>query len=232
MSSSNSSAAADVAKKFAVKIFQPQQKPKGITVFMPGTLLRLEDYKSTYELLVEQGHIVIGFTKMNPFPVIGRSHQKMAEDVAQVVQEFRALDGNDTLPAKYNIVGHSLGGKVCLMVAAKYDIDHVDKVVALDPVDDKPQELTAPIDHPTTNLRNSKATAIYLFEAEKGGQGWFPLAPSDRNATVIQGLYPDQITSLVINPGAGHMAYCDTQTDVASDQTRLAVHETIRKVLR
>ena len=75
----------------------------------------------------------------------------MAEDVASVVQEFRALEDNSSLPAKYNIVGHSLGGKVCLMVAAKFDIENVNKIIALDPVDDKPRELTAPKRSPKTN---------------------------------------------------------------------------------
>jgi pimeloyl-ACP methyl ester carboxylesterase len=223
---------AALIKKFDVQIFKPEGKPTGITVFLPGTLLKLEDYSSTYDVLVEQNQIVIGFKNMNPLPVFGRSHNKMAEDVAKVVQEFLALEGNASLPAKYNIVGHSLGGKVCLMVAAKYDIDSVNIIIALDPVDDKPRELTAPSPIPKTNLSDSKAKEIHLFQSEKGGDGWpLPLCPADRNAFVVKEFYPDKITSFEINPGSGHMSYLDTDTDDASNSARKSVHDKIREVI-
>lgn len=221
---------AALIKKFDVQIFKPGGTPTGITVFLPGTMLKLEDYSSTYDVLVEQNQIVIGFEKMNPFPIVGRSHEKMAEDVAKVVQEFLALEGNTSLPAKYNIVGHSLGAKVSLMVAAKYDIDSVNIIIALDPVDDKPRELTAPRLSPKTKLSDSKAEEIHLFQSEKGGDGLIPLCPADRNASVVKELYPDQITSLEINAGSGHMSYRDTDTDDASKSARESVHAKIREI--
>jgi len=49
---------------------------------------------------------------MNPFPIFGRTHDQMAEDVVSVVKEFRAIEEFSNLPAQYNIVGHSIGGKV------------------------------------------------------------------------------------------------------------------------
>ena len=222
---------AALIKKFDVQIFKPEGTPTGITVFLPGTMLKLEDYSSTYDVLGEQNQIVIGFEKMNPFPIVGRSHEKMAEDVAKVVQEFLALEGNTSLPAKYNIVGHSLGAKVSLMVAAKYDIDSVNIIIALDPVDDKPRELTAPRLSPKTKLSDSKAEEIHLFQSEKGGDGLIPLCPADRNASVVKELYPDQITSLEINAGSGHMSYRDTDTDDASKSARESVHAKIREVI-
>eukprot|EP00978_Attheya_sp_CCMP212_P006638 scaffold15409_cov53-Attheya_sp.AAC.1 len=223
---------AALIKKYDVQILRPEGKPHGITVFLPGTLLKLKDYKSTYDVIVEQNQIVIAFESMNPFPIIGRSHNKMAEDVASVVQEFRALEGNSSLPAKYNIVGHSLGGKVCLMVAAKFDIENVNKIIALDPVDDKPRELTAPKSKPKTNLGNSKAKEIHLFQSEKGGKGFVPLCPSDRNASVILEFYPDEITSFEINEGAGHMSYLDKETGDADKTAREVVQAKIREVIR
>lgn len=233
----------DIIKKYNVKIIEPKEGvvPTGITIFLPGTLLSLKDYSSTYNVMVEEQHqIVIGFEKMNPFSMCGgggRTHQRMAEDVASMVQEFRSLpeyNNNSTslCLTKYNMVGHSLGGKVALLVAAKYDIPHVKTIVALDPVDDKPRELT----NRRTNLENSQALEIHLFQSEKGGDrsSWIimpPLCPSDRNATVIQKMYPKQITSLTINQGAGHMSYKDTTNDEASVKCREMVRKTIRAVI-
>merc|ERR1712038_906341 len=191
-----------------------------------------KEYSSTYDVLVDQSQIVIGFKSMNPFPIWGRSHQQMAEDVASVVREFRAIEEYSDLQAKYNIVGHSLGGKVALMVAAKYDIENVKNIIALDPVDDKPRELTFPRDEPKTNLSNALAEEIHLFQSEKGGEGWMPMCPSDRNATVIQKIYPKKITSLYINKGAGHMSYKDTENDVASIRAREDVQAKIRGVIQ
>lgn len=223
---------AAIIKKYNVQIFRPEEAPTAITVFLPGTLLKLDKFESTYKAIVEQNQIVIAFEKMNPFPIVGRSHNKMAEDVASVVEEFLALEGNDSLPRKYNIVGHSLGGKVSLMIAAKFDIENVNKIIALDPVDDKPRELTAPKLSARTKLTNSQAAEIHLFQSENGGKGLIPLCPSDRNATVINEFYPDQITSLEINAGAGHMSYLDDRDDDASQAAREIVRAKIREVLK
>jgi hypothetical protein len=227
---------AHLIKTYKVQILKPERTPRGITVFLPGTLLKLKDYKSTYDAIVKEHQIVIAFEDMNPFPFVGRSHDKMAEDVASVVQEFRALKGNGYLPAKYNIIGHSLGGKVCLMVAAKFDIENVNKIIALDPVDDKPRELTAPKQSPKTNLGNSKAKEVHLFQSEKGGERSFlvgpALCPPDRNASVIQEFYPDKITSFEINEGAGHMSYLDKETGDADKKAREVVQAKICKVIR
>ena len=220
---------ADLIKKYALAIFKPEEKATGITVFLPGTMIDLDKFSSIYEALVKQNQIVIGFRKLNPFT---KNHQKMAENAAAVVQEFRAIKGNESLPEKYNLVGHSLGGKVALMVAAKYGIDNVNKVIAIDPVDDKPRELTAPRLSPETKLSDSKAAEIHLFQSENGGCGIVPLAPSDRNATVVMEVYPDQITSLFINEGAGHMAYLDSEEGAESEAARASVIAKIIEVIQ
>ena len=220
-----------IKREYNVEIFKPESTPTSVTVFLPGTMLKLEDYKSTYDVLVEQNQVVIGFKSMNPFPIIGRSHDQMAEDCASVVKAFLELEENKNLPSKYNVVGHSLGGKVCLMVAAKFDIDNVKKVIALDPVDDKPQELTASRQSKRTDLNNSKAEEIHQFQSETDSDGWFPLCPPGKNATAIKEMYPDKIDSLYINPGAGHMSYKDTETDDASVKAREVVHSKIRDVI-
>jgi pimeloyl-ACP methyl ester carboxylesterase len=86
-----------------------------------------------------KNQLVVGFKTLNPFPVVGKSHDKMAEDVVAIIKEVCTLNGYASLAeSKYNIVGHSLGGKVALMVAARYDKNKVDVVIALDPVDANP----------------------------------------------------------------------------------------------
>jgi pimeloyl-ACP methyl ester carboxylesterase len=217
--------------EYDVEIFNPEGKPTGITVFLPGTLMCLDTFQTTVDCIVEQSQVVIGFKLLNPLPIVGKSHNKMAEEVAGVVAAFRALDGNEGLPSKYNIVGHSLGGKVALMVAAKFDIKNVNKIIALDPVDAKPRELTAPRLSPRCKLSNSEASEIHLFQSEKGGDELIPLCPSDSNASVVKEIYPDQISSLFINEGAGHMAYQDTSEDDASVKARGIVRAKIAEVI-
>jgi pimeloyl-ACP methyl ester carboxylesterase len=162
----------------------------------------------------------------------------MAQDVVNVVKDICALDVYANLrDKKYNIVGHSLGGKVALMVAAEYDKDNVDVIIAMDPVDDKPQELTAPKgSSPTTNLNNTKANQIHLLQSELGGKGFFglfPLAPTGKNATAIKETYPEIFTrpnyTFFMNKEAKHMSYLDSNNDQASKDAREYVHELLLK---
>jgi hypothetical protein len=221
-----------ICKKYDVVIKKPSNEPTSISVFLPGTLLDLKDYNSTVEVLVSKNQLVIGFLKLNP---LTKTHDKMAENVVNVVKAVCALKDYSSLAgSKYNIIGHSLGGKVALMVAAKYDKDQVNVIMALDPVDDKPQELTYPKKSPKTNLGETKAIQIHLFQSELGGQFYVGippgvLCPGDRNATVIRDMYPEKITSFLINEKANHMSYLDTKTDEASVAARNSVHASIQE---
>mmetsp|Transcript_1644 Transcript_1644/g.1847 ORF Transcript_1644/g.1847 Transcript_1644/m.1847 type:complete len:259 (+) Transcript_1644:66-842(+) len=243
-----------------IRIMRPEGTPSGITVFIPGTNQKLDDYKTTCDALLNQNQIVFGVTCMNPFmPFNGRTHDQMAKDCRDAVKEFRKLDGNGNLPRKYNMVGHSLGGKVCLMMAAKFDPKNVNTIIALDPVDDKPQELTRPSQDVKDNLNEwADGTQIHLFQSEKGGDGFFAQKPNtvgagffaqvpeDKNASAINKLYGSKdtgastrmmthstniITSFAINEGAIHMSYRDTEMDDASVQTRKVIHAKIAQVI-
>ncbi len=154
-----------ICKTYGVVIKKPSSEPTGISVFLPGTLLDLKDYDSTVDVLVSRNQLVIEFLKLNPLPLVGITHDKMAENVVNVVKAVCALEDYSSLAeSKYNIIGHSLGGKVALMVAAKYDKDRVNVIMALDPVDDKPQELTYPKKSPKTNLGQTNANQIHLYQ--------------------------------------------------------------------
>ena len=105
--------------------------------------------------------------------------------------------------------------------------DNVKKIIALDPVDSNPRELTEPRLSPKTNLTNSQAEEIHLFQSEKGGSE----CPKDRNASIVKELYPNQITSFEINLGAVHMSYEDSRDDEKSINARDSVHNKIHSVI-
>jgi dienelactone hydrolase len=221
-----------ISKKYNVSISKPTGAPVAVTVFLPGTLLQLKDYKTMVDALIGQKQLVIGFNTLNPFT--GGSHAEMAEKVAKVVAAICALEQFQSLrDKKYNIMGHSLGGKVALMVAAKFD--NVAKVIALDPVDAKPQEITKPEPpaRPTVDL-NGASAEIYLRQSELGGQGGLlALAPKTQNATIIKDMYPNKVPDghFTVDLKAGHMSYRDTESDQASQNARKAVQVMIRQVI-
>lgn len=223
-----------ISRKYGVAIFKPKSgnaRPAGVSVLLPGTILKLASYASTRDALLAQNQLVIGFQTLNPLPIIGQSHDKMAQAVRDVVGEVCNLDKYKPMlqDKKYNLVGHSLGGKVALMVAAKYDNEKVNIVIAMDPVDGHPEELTYPKDQPTTNLNNATCSEIHLLQSELGGQGLFPLCPASENATVIKDMYPNKITSFTLNQGASHMSYLDSDKNVPSTKARVCVHALIKE---
>ena len=222
-----------ISKKYGVSIREPKQSPVGITVFLPGTSLgvfgpKLENYESTIDVLLEMNQFVIGFNQLSPNPLNSQgSHNKMAESVRDAVAAICALNKYPNLENKgYCIVGHSLGGKVALMVAAKFDKENVDRVLALDPVDDNdPQFTTNP---PKINLGVASAS-IYLRQSARGMIG----VSKERNAEAIKKAFPDKFkddVQFVFDAKAAHMSYTD-ETNEASAETRKDFQAFIRNKL-
>jgi pimeloyl-ACP methyl ester carboxylesterase len=207
----------------------------GVTVFLPGTSIlgigpNLESYESTINVLLEMNQLVIGFNRLRPSILHPQmSHDKMAERVRDVVAAIRDLGKYPCLVNKeeYSIVGHSLGGKVALMVAAKFDVKNIIRVIALDPVDEMdPQFTTTP---PMINLGVASAR-IYLRQSAQRGY----LTPSDgRNAAAIRNAFPHMFEDdfqVALDAKAYHMSYTD-ETNDASVETRKEVHASIRMLL-
>ena len=174
---------------------------------------------------------MIGINTLNPFPLLPhyRSHTEMAEDVRNVVAAICALTQYQSLQGKkYNIVGHSLGGEVALMVAAKFDKDKVTKVLALDPVDAKPSELI-----PRKINLNDASAEIYLRQSEKGGSGLVPECPKATNAEKIKSVHPNKIPDdhFAIDREAFHLDYEDKDGVPASRNARNAVQNMIREII-
>jgi len=224
-----------------VSIREPEGTPAGITVFLPGASIlgigpKLESYESTIVALLGTNQLVVGFHRLSPNPLHPqKSHDEMAERVRDAVAAVRASGKHPDLfenDAKkkgyYSIVGHSLGGKVAMMVAAKFDKENVIRVIALDPVDKMdPQFTTTP---PAINLGDASAR-IYLRQSVRRG---FATPPDGRNAEAIREAFPDKFADdddaqFVLDANAYHMSYSD-ETNDASVETRAEVHASIREL--
>jgi dienelactone hydrolase len=107
---------------------------------------------------------------------------------------------------RYNIVGHSIGGKIALLVAALHNSDHsLRAIVALDPCDQSPSEFTQKaIGVKNLDLMSSDVDITLTHT----GSGFF--IKKEHNAEVIQ-RYNRSKFKLVKHYGAGHMAYCDEE---------------------
>jgi len=223
-----------------VSIREPEGTPAGITVFLPGASIlgigpKLESYESTIVALLGTNQLVVGFHRLSPNPLHPqKSHDEMAERVRDAVAAVRASGKHPDLfenDAKkkgyYSIVGHSLGGKVAMMVAAKFDKENVIRVIALDPVDKMdPQFTTTP---PAINLGDASAR-IYLRQSVRRGFATTP--PDGRNAKAIREAFPDKFADdaqFVLDANAYHMSYSD-ETNDASVETRAEVHASIREL--
>lgn len=162
-----------IGKEFDnVSIREPKGTPAGITIFLPGVSIlgigpKLESYESMIVALLGTNQLVVGFHRLSPNPLHPqKSHDEMAERVRNAVAAIRAsgkhpdlFENNTKKKGYYSIVGHLLGGKVVLMVAAKFDKETVIRVIALDPVDEMDLQFTTT--PPAINLGDASAR-IYL----------------------------------------------------------------------
>jgi pimeloyl-ACP methyl ester carboxylesterase len=176
-------------------------------VVLGGAAVDSGEYRSTRDVLLaeNQRQLVVAFNRLVPkIGFFGKTHDEMANDVrrivSDVVAEVRKQPDYKDFSAQYSVVGHSMGGKIALLLAAKFDIDRVLTVVALDPVDDVPVEIVSG----KVDLNKAKAK-IHLTRAEMGGNG----SPAGKNADAIRDKYPDAIASYTLHRGAGHFSYTD-----------------------
>jgi dienelactone hydrolase len=196
----------EIAAKYNATIEAPPEGISGISVLLGGAFVDVSEYETTRKVLLgEKQQLVIAFNKLTPWLLVyGKKHTRMAEDVrdavSDVVAEVRKAEKYEGFSDKYSVVGHSMGGKVALLVAAKFDVERVLAVVALDPVDCCLREIV----NRRVNMENAKAK-IHLTSA--GADGWG--IPKCGNAEAIRAAYPGKMTSFTPHPDAGHFAYTD-----------------------
>ena len=150
------------------------------------------------------------YTNLNP------NHREKAERLPAMFEELKA----EFRVHKYDIVGHSIGGKIALLAAALYDADEnkIRSIVALDPVDQTPAEFTNP-----GQLKRS----LLSKSADGAASGKANLSLEDTDAAItvtctdtgywikkqhngreIQRLNPKNVR-LVMQRNSHHMVYCD-----------------------
>ena len=117
---------------------KPGRKIVDLAFVVTAANIPLSKYASTIAALNSVDHVVVGIFANVLNPPWG-NHRAKAE---KIWLEFRELR-DEFQVRQYNMVGHSIGGKIALLVAVLYDsYNWVQNIGALDPVDQTPVEFT------------------------------------------------------------------------------------------
>ena len=203
-----------------VVIFRPKGKVLGITFVLTAAAIPISKYTSIINALTSVDHVVVGIY-VNAITLNRNAHRIKAEAIPQIFEEMKG----DFRVNKYDIVGHSVGGKIALLTAALYDNNNqIRSIVALDPVDQHPVEFTnesqlkqvlgggggskpqstADDNGGKTNLSLASSKAdITLTFTDSGGM----IVGKKHNAREIQKKNPS--VKLVLHRNTHHMVYTD-----------------------
>lgn len=215
---------------YEVTVSEPDDIAGGVTFFLPGAMASESMYQSNVAVLLEQKQVVISFASN----VLTTSHEEMAERVPKIFDAYIAETQADI--DQYSVVGHSVGGKVSLLLAAKVDPERVKTAISLDPVDSNPAEFTSDGD---SNLTLEDASApVYITWAAATTWG----IPKEHNAFEIHSANKQWIQPLIVHTGAAHLAYTDNGggwlnwlfpggTREGDDRARAETHRLIREVI-
>ena len=196
-----------------VIIYRPQRKVVGMTFIVTAANIPISKYTSIIKTLTSVDHVVVGIY-INAITLNRNAHRLKAEAIPQIFEELKS----EFRVHKYDIVGHSIGGKIALVTAALFDSEknQIRNVIALDPVDQNPVEFTndllkqavsgsASVDSPkksNLSLASTKADVTLTF-TDCGG-----IVGKKHNAREIQKKNPMAV-KLVLHRNVGHMVYCD-----------------------
>jgi hypothetical protein len=178
-----------------VTISKPLIEPSAITFLLPGAMIAISEYDAIRDILVHKNNQVVLSFYTN---VLTTKHRVMAMWVKEIFNDYQRHA--QTNFQQYNIVGHSVGAKIALLVATLTDISRVSIVVSLDPIDLNPAEFTS------GRLKLADATAsLCIAWACAGGRGI-----SERSSPrAIYDTDPDAVATFVEFKDAGHMAFTD-----------------------
>lgn len=195
-----------------VIIYRPKRKVVGITFLVTAANMPVSKYTSIINTLTSNDHVVVGIY-VNAIALNRNAHRMKAEAIPEIFKELKS----DFRVNKYDIVGHSVGGKIALLTAALFDSEQIIRnIVALDPVDQNPVEFTNDIlkqamlggskqdnnsKKSNLSLASSKADITVTF-TDCGG-----IVGKKHHGREIQKKNPN--IKLVLHRNAGHMAYCD-----------------------
>jgi hypothetical protein len=197
-----------------VIIYRPKgRKVVALTFVVTAANMPISKYTSIITALTSVDHAVVGIY-ISAITLNRNAHRIKAEAIPQI---FEALKSEFRVN-KYDIVGHSVGGKIALLTAALFDSEEnqIRSIIALDPVDKNPVEFTNDLlkqamlggskaqdngpKKTNLSLASSKADITLTFTDCGGIVG-------KHNAREIQKKNPT--LKLVLHRNAGHMVYCD-----------------------
>lgn len=207
-----------------VVIYRPKRrKIIGLTFVVTAANMPLSKYATIIAALNSVDHVVVGLFVNVLNPPRG-NHRAKAEKIRLIFQELR----EEFQVRQYDIVGHSIGGKIALLVAAMYDDEHwVRNIVALDPVDQSPVEFTNDVSSRRASIVGADdASAISI--ASKKGRRREDLTLESSQADIIltftdTGYWIDKRHSareiqkrnpsakLMMHRNSYHMVYCDDE---------------------
>eukprot|EP00978_Attheya_sp_CCMP212_P022433 scaffold66940_cov23-Attheya_sp.AAC.1 len=124
----------------SVTIDEPRttRTPAGLTFVVGAANMPVSKYLSIKNVLLQMDHVVVRLF-VNVARPIRNNHRTKADNIHRMFQELKT----EYRVERYNIVGHSIGGKIALLVAALHNQDHsLRAIVALDPCDQSPTEFT------------------------------------------------------------------------------------------
>ena len=191
-------------------IYKPKNKISGLTFVLTAANLPLAKYASLISALNSANHLVVGLyiSVLNPLQIRNNLHRRKAERIPPMFHELR----DEFKVNQYDIIGHSIGGKIALLTAALYDDENlIRNVLALDPVDQTPVEFTneSALKQANTNqkgrenvtLRNSNADIVITCTES----GYF--VNKAHNGRAIQTNNPS--VKLIMHRNTCHMVYTD-----------------------
>ena len=176
--------------------------PRPLVVISPGFQMARAQYASYAQHLASWGMTVVlaDYTDEGFFP----DHQQLADDIdAEITWAIGQADlGVD--PTKIATAGHSLGGKLSILVAA--DDPRVGAVVGWDPVDGGSAPTVVP-----GKMAGFHAALAVIGETTDGSGGGMPCAPTAQNYATFYGAAPSPALAMTID-GADHMDWVDDPT--------------------
>lgn len=194
-----------------VVIYRPKRKIVGLTFLVTAANMPISKYSSIIKILTSADHVVVGIY-VNAITLNRQAHRQKAEAIPRIFEELKS----EFRVKKYDIVGHSIGGKIALVTAALFDSEQnlIRNIIALDPVDQHPVEFTNDILKQAmagTNSNNSKKTNLSLAESKADITVTFTdcggIVGKKHHAREIHKKNPT--VKLVLHRNAGHMVYCD-----------------------
>lgn len=194
--------------EFSAVICKPTgNKYSGLTFIVGAANIPLSKYTSMKETLVSMNNVVIGIY-VNVLSIKqGINHRGKARNLKQIFNQVKDEFG----VTEYNIVGHSIGAKIALLVAALHDDDKtLNSVIAFDPVDQTPSEFTKqPPKGKKVNDTNLSLLHVHASITMTVTESGFFISKNHNARAIFKLNRSHSKIDLISHRNAGHMAYCD-----------------------